>query len=120
MNILSSIAPNGSDLRKYTIDNPDNWGSPISIGRTVKNCRRTLRLSHKEFAQLLSVDFMWLSRIENDRQPIDDETEDAVALMLPKLAQMADVDLEWLKRLPIVYRKSSEQPAFVCRAKRFI
>lgn len=117
VNISSSITVNPSNVQCEHAS--DDFPSPDSIGRTIKDLRKKLGASQREFAQQVNVDFMWLSRIENDRQSIDDATENAVALILPKLAQMAEVNLEWLKRLPIVYHKPSEQPAFVDRAKSF-
>lgn len=74
VNILSSITVNPSNVQCEHAS--DDFPSPVSIGRTIKNLRRKLGLSQKKFAQRVGVDFAWLSRIENDRQPIDDATGD--------------------------------------------
>lgn len=54
----------------------------------------------------LSVDYQWLSQLENHRLPIS-ENDSAIKALVPQLAAIAQVDEEWLYSLELRY---SEPP----------
>ncbi|MBD1995178.1 helix-turn-helix transcriptional regulator [Leptolyngbya sp. FACHB-541] len=83
----------------------------VTINRTFKNARRKLRLSQREFAAQLQVDFVWLSKLENERLPVP-ENHAVIMALLPKLAAIAKLDLEWLQSLKLYYQTESSPPAF--------
>ncbi len=79
----------------------------ITLGRTIRNARREMGLSQREFADLIGdsasahaglrrIDFMQLSKIENDRIEVRDPSYD---WLIQRLAEILEADAEYLEQL---------------------
>ncbi|MBL1177617.1 hypothetical protein [Pantanalinema sp. GBBB05] len=87
-----------------------------TLNRALKMIRIGAKLSHREFGDYLGVDWIWLSRFENQRIPIE-EAAVTIDPALPIAARLAEVSVDWLRSLAIVCNPAAEQPAFACRRK---
>ncbi len=68
----------------------------ITLGHAIRSGRRELDLSQKELATQLQIDYRWLSQLENNRL---DPQSDEVLMILPKLAEFFQIDMEYLEVL---------------------
>lgn len=86
---------------------------PITLNRVFRNARKGLRFSQAEFADRLGVCRFWYSRLENERLFVPEHAE-AVLSLIPKLAKIADLDVEYLASLQLKYSPSNPTaPTFV-------
>jgi transcriptional regulator with XRE-family HTH domain len=88
LQLLSSSTP----TKKEPVSDNDHAGAE-SFGRTLKRLRRERGMTQREVASALSIDFTYLSKLENDRgEPPGEET-------VRKLAEVLGHDTEHLLAL---------------------
>lgn len=72
----------------------------ITLGRLIKNGRREKGLSQRELTQLLGTDicpdWMFLSRLENDRISVNNDCYDP---LIQRLSEVLEVELEYLEQI---------------------
>src|SRR4051794_21249155 len=72
---------------------------PRTLGETIRDRRRELKITQRDLATRIGIDFTYLSKVENDRgDPPSDET-------LVKIAR--ELDLEELELLALAGKVSS-------------
>lgn len=77
-----------------------------SVGQKIREIRKSHNLTQRELAELVGINFTYLSRIENDR--LDDEQTPRQET-LQKIADALDADVDELlllaRRIPNAYRE---------------
>ena len=90
----------------------------LTFGNVFWHCRRKLRISQREMAARLArfgpIDYIVLSKIENDRLDINESKWD---WLIAQSASVFGVDVEWLeeiRRQTTVTERDEDSPHIAC------
>lgn len=92
---------------------------PYTINRVLRLLREQWGMTIPEFAPLFGQTPEWWSQLELSKLPADSSTQAALAVFLPIVAVVTEVDVTWLMMLPIDETTGTSLPVVGLSGVRF-